>query len=322
MVLAWRYLSRHSEQPAIRYRNQVGDVWNVWDSPFFVIPGFVFAVVVGSMVFTMIHRALKTRRRQKESEREKPEYWYLRGLKDRNNGKITKAIAHFSDALLRDSRHPGAWSEEYRLLTLIERGQLWVQKDPPAHKFAIEDFTEAIHISSKLATKEPGYGDPTPSIGELYHHRASFHATLGMLDEAIQDLTATIDHLISLADESGGRLIGLTDVTGRFSRMVNSYTYRGNLYKESGRYEKAVENYTEQIDFFAKYAPGAVAGAYHDRALTYFEWGRLKLSLDDLDRVIREYQETDPADVPVDLIAQREVVLAQLRNSRRTSRNS
>ena len=143
-----------------------------------------------------------------------------------------------------------------------------------------------------------------------------------MLDEAIQDLTATIDHLISLADESGGRLIGLTDVTGRFSRMVNSYTYRGNLYKESGRYEKAVENYTEQIDFFAKYAPGAVAGAYHDRALTYFEWGRLKLSLDDLDRVIREYQETDPADVPVDLIAQREVVLAQLRNSRRTSRNS
>lgn len=293
----------------------------MWDSPLFLVPLIVVATVVCLVLYLETRRALVIRTRQREAERKRPYYWYLLGLADRNEGKISEAIADFSEALLRDSQFPGTWSSEYRLLALFERGQLWVCKYPPAHEFAAEDFTEAIRVRAQLAPEESGYVDRIPSLGELHHHRARSHAALGMFDEAIEDFTTTIDSLVSWGTESGGRLTGVKDSTGLFYVAVNPYSDRGNLYKESGMYEEAVDNYTEEIDFLSQHIPNAVAGAYHDRALAYLEWGRYGPTLDDLDRAIREYQAIDPEDVPPELIAQREVVLAQLRSLHGASRN-
>ena len=77
-------------------------------------------------------------------------------------------------------------------------------------------------------------------------------------------------------------------------------------------YEDAVDNFTQEVDFFIHYAPEAVAGAYHDRGLAYLEWGKYEQALEDLNRAIAESEYIDSSDIPPELFAERAVVLTYL----------
>ncbi len=286
-------------------------------SPPFVIIMALVATVVGAVFYYETRRAWVLYRQRMSVLRDIPGYWFPRGLANKRSSNLDRAIEDFSRVIHADPQSLRPLTDEYRLLALYERGQLWAQREPDSHDLAVEDLSEAIRLhpgpgSPKAPETEQDLGGRYPSIGELFHRRGQSHVALGMLEEALEDYSATIEFMVATAADSSGRFPDPAVEDDLYFLFCNPYFDRGSVYKDLGRYEEAVENFTQAEDFFKRHDPEAVAGAYHDRGLAYLEWGKYAEALADLDVAISEYERDSSPEAPPEIYAERTASLKSL----------
>ncbi len=291
----------------------------MWQSPPFVIIMALVATAVGVVFYYETRRAWVLYRQRMSVLRDIPGYWFPRGLANKRSGSLDRAIEDFSRVIHADPQSLRPLTDEYRLLALYERGQLWAQREPDSHDLTVEDLSEAIRLHPKSVPGNslgPETGNAPigqyPSVGELYHRRGRSHAALGMLGEALEDYSATIEFIVAGAADSSGRFPDPAVEDDLYFLFRNPYFDRGSVYKDLGRYEEAVDNFTQAEDFFKRHDPEAVAGAYHDRGLAYLEWGKYAEALADLDVAISEYERDSSPDAPPEIHAERTAALESL----------
>ena len=202
---------------------------------------------------------------KKLTARERAEALYNRGLANKANDDLDKAIADYTEAIRADPK----WAVPY-----AKRGDLYDDKGDQER--AIADLSEALRLD--------------PNYAWAYAIRGYILDQQGEHDRAIADYTQAIRVDPKDAGTIANR--GWTkrkkgDLDGAFAdfneairvdpKFVRAYYNRGLAWNDRSDYDRAIADFNEAIRLDPK---GDVA--YHDRALTKFYKGDFAGSADDL----------------------------------------
>jgi len=207
------------------------------------------------------NRVLQDRRL---SARERADALYNRGLANKANDDLDKAIADYTEAIKSDPK----WAVPY-----AKRGDLYDDKGDQDR--AIADLSDAIRL-------DPDYGWAYAIRGYIYDQQ-------GQHDNAIADYTQSL----RIDPKDAGTIAnrGWTrrkkgDLDGAFAdfneairvdpKFVRAYYNRGLAWNDRVDYDRAIADFNEAIRLDPK---GDVS--YHDRALTKFYKGDFVGAADD-----------------------------------------
>ncbi len=168
--------------------------------------------------------------------------------------RFQDAIIEFDEAIRLDPKHARAY---------VRRGLAYAILD--MYRRAIQDFNEAIKLDPTLSEAYAGRGSALESLREYEKALQDYEEAIRH-DPKIIDVQTSIDRVnqhISQYYQEIQFYIGAIKISPDGSSAV-LYNSRGIAYFEFGRYEKAVQDYSEAI----RIAPGFVE-AYVNRAVAY-----------------------------------------------------
>ncbi len=201
-----------------------------------------------------------------------------RGFAYYSLGEYEKAIADYTEAILRDPKYAKAYKgrgdvyaklgkDEKAFVDYAEEHTIYINLNPTnadaysnrallyynfgEYEKSVVDYTEAIRLSQP---------SDMPS-DTLYNNRCSAYDFLGEFQKAIEDCTEAIRLTSTLANSYNwrgyayGRLGEYEEAFEDFNQAVRfnpdyfkTYYYRGEIYLSRGEYEKAIADFTEAIN--------------------------------------------------------------------------
>jgi len=194
------------------------------------------------------------------------------------NRKISITAALIFMALFTACQSTGGARKDDEAVRAFERAEALYKRE--AFKDAIAEYTKAIELEPEWAEAFLGRGnarvwglDANDALGQEDYDKAA------ALDPQYQDFAQGVRYYmnnnISRATETFNKVIQNN------INLMDSYSFRGNLYHVTGEYEKAIADHAEAIRLNPNFS-----GNYPNRAAAYNETGQYDMAIADCDRAL------------------------------------